>query len=276
MIRLLLIPLLSLPLLHCGCHRVVGTGRSQVNMLSESQEAALGRETFEAATANATIVRTGPDAEMVRRVGMRIVRAAGTLYPSNPADHYDWTFVLLKDDSVNAWAAPGGKVAVYSGLLPVTKDEDGLAVVLGHEVAHVLARHSGEQVSQALIMNGALTIGSSALGDMDPASRELVMQAMGAGSHYGVALPFSRLHEAEADEIGLFLTAEACYDPRAAIGVWKRMSALSPSRPPEFLSTHPDPDNRIEELSELMPGAMAIYQRCGASDSRSGRSGGRN
>lgn len=254
--------ILAACLLLLGCHRVVGTGRSQVNMLSESQEAALGRETFEAATADADIIRTGPDAEMVQRIGRRLVRAAGTLYPSNPADRYDWTFVLIDDDIVNAWAAPGGKVAVYTGLLDVTKDEDGLAVVLGHEVAHVLARHSGEQVSQALIMNGALTIGSSALGDMDPASRELVMRAMGAGSHLGVALPFSRLHEAEADEIGLFLTAEACYDPRAAIGVWERMSALSQSRPPEFLSTHPDPDNRIEELSELMPGAMAIYRRC--------------
>jgi len=261
--RLLLIPALALVLLPCGCHRVVGTGRSQVNMLSESQEAALGRESFEAATANATIIHAGPNADMVRRVGMRIVRAAGTLYPSNPADHYDWTFVLIKDDIVNAWAAPGGKVAVYSGLLSVTRDEAGLAVVIAHEVAHVLARHSGEQVSQALIMNGAFTIGASALGDMNPASRELVMQAMGAGGHYGVALPYSRLHEAEADEIGLFLAAEACYDPRAAIGVWKRMSALNPKRPPQFLSTHPDPDNRIEELSKLMPGAMAIYDRCG-------------
>lgn len=262
--RLLPMSLLLLLLLFSGCQRVVGTGRSQVNILSHAQENALGQEAFEAATADAVIVRTGRDADMVQRVGARIVRAANELYPSNPADRYDWTFVLIDDDIVNAWAAPGGWVAVYTGLLEVTQDEAGLAVVIGHEVAHVLARHSGERVSQALLVNGAMVAGSSALGDMEPATRELVMRAMGAGAQYGVALPFSRLHEAEADEIGLFLAAKACYDPNAAIGVWERMSSLSEGRPPEFLSTHPDPDNRIDELRRLMPGAMAIYEQCGS------------
>jgi predicted Zn-dependent protease len=258
------------PLCLAGCHRVVGTNRSQVNVLSRSQEADLGRDAYETATANEQIIRSGPDAEMVRRVGLRIVRAASELYPTNPADHYDWTFVLIDDDDViNAWAAPGGWVAVYTGLLKVTEDEAGLAVVMGHEVAHVLARHSGEQVSQALIMNGVMTVGVSAMGDTDPATREIAMQAMGIGGQYGVALPFSRLHEAEADEIGLFLTAEACYDPREAIAVWNRMSSINPNRPPEFLSTHPDIDNRIELLQDFMPQAMAIYRRC--SDAQSNR-----
>ena len=247
----------------CACQRVVGTGRSQLNILSHSQEQSLGQEAFETAIADATIVRAGSDADMVQRVGERILRSARRLYPSNPADRYDWTFVLIEDDRINAWAAPGGKVAIYTGLLDVTRDEDGLAVVMGHEVAHVLARHSAEQVSQALLMEGAITAGTSALGDMEPATRETVMRAMGVGAQYGVALPFSRLHEAEADEIGLFLPAGACYAPRAAIGVWERMASSGGSRPPEFLSTHPDPYSRLDALRQLMPGAMAIYEQCG-------------
>ncbi len=258
-----LLHLVLVGLLLSACQRVVGTGRSQLNILSHSQEQSLGQEAFEMATADATIVHDGVDADLVRQVGERILRSARRLYPSNPADRYDWTFVLIDDDRINAWAAPGGKVAIYTGLLDVTRDEDGLAVVMGHEVAHVLARHSAEQVSQALLMEGAITAGTSALGDMEPATRETVMRAMGVGARYGVALPFSRLHEAEADEIGLFLTAGACYDPRAAIGVWERMASSGASRPPEFLSTHPDPSSRLDALRQLMPGAMAIYEQCG-------------
>jgi predicted Zn-dependent protease len=254
--------LLASTFLLAGCHTVVGTGRTQVNVLSRHEEVSLGEQAFEEATANATIIDRGPEAEMVRRVGRRIVRAAGILYPESPADYYNWKFVLIDDDAtVNAWAAPGGKVAVYTGMLRVTRDEAGLAVVLGHEVAHVLARHGGEQVSQAMIVNGAVLIGSTAMGDADPATREIAMQALGAGGQYGVMLPFSRLHEAEADEIGLFLMADAGYDPRTAITVWERMESLGGSRPPEFLSTHPDVDNRIDELESLMPEAMQLYRQ---------------
>ena len=254
--------LLATTVLLNACQSVVGTGRSQLNILSHAQEMTLGQEAFDAATVNAVLVRDGEDAAMVRRVGARILEAAWKLYPGNPAEGYDWEFVLIREDRINAWAAPGGKIAIYTGLLDVTQDESGLAVVIGHEVAHVLARHSGEQLSQALLMRGAMSAGSSALGEMDPATRESVMRAMGVGSQYGLVLPFSRLHEAEADEIGLFLTAAACYDPEAAIGVWERMAASGVLRPPEFLSTHPDPYNRLDALRRLMPAAMVVYDRC--------------
>ena len=242
-----------------GCSHVAGTGRSQLNMVSPAQEAELGAEAFNEATAEVTLITSGPEAEMVRRVGRRIVNAAEVLYPESMVEDDQWKFVLIDDDSVqNAWAAPGGKVAIYTGILPVTKTEAGLAVVMAHEVAHVLAHHSAEQISHALLMNGVLSAGSAAMGDS--ANRAIVMQALGVGGQYGVALPFSRLHEAEADELGLFLMAEAGYDPRTAIAVWERMGESGSARPPEFMSTHPAPENRIEEFERLMPEAMDLYR----------------
>lgn len=242
-----------------GCSSVAGTGRSQLNMVSSSQEVALGVEAFNEATADVTIITTGDEADMVRRIGKRIVDAAFVLYPSVMVEQEHWQFVLIDDDSVeNAWAAPGGKVAIYTGLLPVTKTEAGLAVVVAHEVAHVLAHHSAEQISHALLMSGAMSAGSAALGDS--ANKSLIMQVLGVGGEYGVALPYSRLHESEADELGLFLMAEAGYDPRTAIDVWTRMADSESSRSPEFMSTHPSPGNRVEEFERLMPEAMELYR----------------
>jgi len=255
----LLLPMLLLLL--AGCSTVAGTGRSQMNIVSTEQERELGEEAFQEATAGATIIDTGKQAKMVRRIGSRIVEAAEILYPSSNAEEYDWTFVLIDDNEVaNAWAAPGGKVAVYTGILPITETEAGLAVVVAHEIAHVLAHHSAEQLSHALVMNGVTTAGGAVLGGSDSRTREMAMQVMGVGGQYGVALPFSRLHEEEADELGLFLMAEAGYDPREAIVVWERMAAAQEKRPPEFLSTHPNPENRIEEFRELMPEAMELYE----------------
>jgi len=255
----LLLPILVLLL--AGCSTVAGTGRSQMRVISSEQERELGEQAFQEATAEVTIIESGEEADMVRRLGERIVAAAEILYPSAEAESYDWKFVLIDDDEVaNAWAAPGGKVAVYTGILPITETEAGLAVVVAHEVAHVLAHHSAEQLSHALVMNGVLSAGGAVLGGSDARTREIAMQAMGVGGQYGVALPFSRLHESEADELGLFLMAEAGYDPREAIAVWERMAAAQEERPPEFLSTHPAPENRIDEFRELMPEAMELYE----------------
>ncbi|MEE3002012.1 MAG: M48 family metallopeptidase [Planctomycetota bacterium] len=255
----LLLPMLFLLL--AGCSSVIGTGRSQMNVVSTEQERELGEEAFKEATAQVKIIPNGKEARMVRQIGSRIVEAAEILYPSSNAEEYDWTFVLIDDDEVaNAWAAPGGKIAVYTGILPITKTEAGLAVVIAHEIAHVLAHHSAEQLSHALVMNGVATAGGAVLGGSDSRTREIAMQVMGVGGQYGVALPFSRLHESEADELGLFLMAEAGYNPRQAIGVWQRMADFQEERAPEFLSTHPDPENRIEEFRELMPEAMELYR----------------
>ena len=258
---------LAFVLLIAGCSSVAGTGRSQLNMISPEEERQLGIDAFNQATAEVELVRSGPALEMVERIGWRILGAAYVLYPEIEVDEEDWVFVLIDDDDVaNAWAAPGGKVAIYTGILPITQTEAGLAVVVAHEVAHVLARHSAEQVTHAMLMQGIMVAGTELIEDED--TRAMAMQALGIGGVIGVALPFSRVHESEADELGLFLMAEAGYDPRVAIDVWTRMEEAQEIRTPEFLSTHPSPASRIEEFRALMPEAMELYREAEAARDR--------
>ena len=258
---------LAFVLLIAGCSSVAGTGRSQLNMISPEEERQLGIDAFNQATAEVELVRSGPALEMVERIGWRILGAAYVLYPEIEVDEEDWVFVLIDDDDVaNAWAAPGGKVAIYTGILPITQTEAGLAVVVAHEVAHVLARHSAEQVTHAMLMQGIMVAGTELIEDED--TRAMAMQALGIGGVIGVALPFSRVHESEADELGLFLMAEAGYDPRVAIDVWTRMEEAQEVRTPEFLSTHPLPASRIEEFRALMPEAMELYREAEAARDR--------
>jgi predicted Zn-dependent protease len=176
-------------------------------------------------------------------------------------DRYGWEFNLIEDDeTVNAWCLPGGKVAVYTGILPYTRDENGLAVVLGHEVAHALAGHGNERMSQALLVNmGGIAL-SVALSQRPGETQQLFMAAYGLGASVGVLLPYSRLHENEADRIGLILMARAGYDPRVAVEFWQRMDEEGSARPPELLSTHPAPQSRIESLRAFVPEAMEHYR----------------
>ena len=242
-----------------GCTSVAGTGRSQLNMISPEEERQLGLDAFNEATAEVDLVESGSDLEMVERIGVRILDAARVLYPEAAVEDEDWVFVLIDDDDVaNAWAAPGGKIAIYTGILPITKTEAGLAVVMAHEIAHVMARHGAEQVTHAMIMQGIMVAGSELIDDEE--TKGMAMQALGIGGSVGVALPFSRVHESEADEIGLFLMAEAGYDPRVAIDVWIRMDEAQEADVPEFLSTHPAPSSRIDEFRRLMPEAMELYR----------------
>lgn len=193
---------------------------------------------------------------MLQRVGERIAYVAAPDMPNA-----QWEFVVFDDDEqINAFAMPGGKVAVYTGIFKVAQTEDDLAVVVGHEIAHVAAGHGNERVSQQLLAAGgalALQIGTS---DMDDSERQMLMAAYGAGATLGVILPYSRYHESEADEIGLIYAAKAGYDPRAAIGFWERMEAQKSGSPPEFLSTHPSGSTRVRKLTELMPRAYEIYK----------------
>jgi predicted Zn-dependent protease len=174
---------------------------------------------------------------------------------------YKWEFNLIQDDkTVNAWCMPGGKVGVYTGILPVTRDETGLAVVMGHEVAHAIAKHGNERMSQELLAQlGAVGL-SVALSTEPGLTSDIYMAAYGVGTNVGILLPYSRVHESEADRIGLSLMARAGYDPRAAVPFWKRMSEKGGSRPPEFLSTHPAPDTRIKQIESLIPEAMQYYR----------------
>lgn len=211
---------------------------------------------------------------MVKRVGLKIQQATEKYYRANgmadQLQEFDWEFNVVNDATVNAFCMPGGKVVVYTGILPIAKDEDGLAVIMGHEVAHALAHHGNERMSQTLGLQGALlaieaaiAVGQGAPADTAEAARDArtraaIMQAAGAGAQVGVLLPFSRKHELEADEIGLYLMAIAGYNVDVAGPFWERMSAGGGQRPPEFLSTHPDPDSRSQRLRELAPKAKAL------------------
>ena len=239
-----------------GCHQVSGTGRRQLNAYSIEQEIALGDEAYGEMLASTSKITSGSRYAMVQEVTARIAAAASRLHPEI-ADRFEWEVVLVDDDSiVNAWALPGGKMAVYTGILPYTRTADGLAAVMGHEAAHAIARHGGENLTrQGLI--GVVFAGAAAALDSDD---EYVVAA--AAQAYGLLgeTAFSRSQESEADEIGIFIAADAGYDPREAIGLWQRMGARG-GEPPQFLSTHPNSETRIQRLESLMPLAMEIRRR---------------
>ena len=240
-----------------ACATVPYTGRRQLALVSLDSERSEGEQLYRIMHRRAQVARDARATAMVREVGHRIAAAAG-----QPG--WDWEFTLFDDrKQVNAWALPGGKVGVYSGLLPVAQDEAGLAVILGHEVAHAIAHHSAERQSQSTLL-GVLGTGLAiAAGtQLGQSSTDLLMQAYGLGAQVGVLLPFSRSQESEADEIGLILMAKAGYDPRAALGLWQRMAEAERGQgaPPEFLSTHPSYGTRVERIERAIPRALVYYE----------------
>jgi predicted Zn-dependent protease len=239
-----------------GCGQVSGTGRSQLNAFSIGDEIRLGDRAYSEMLQGVRTIDHGPEHAMVVEVTNRIADAAKRLHPEI-ADRFDWQVVLVDDDSiVNAWALPGGKMAVYTGILPYTRTPDGLAAVMGHEAAHAIARHGGENLTRQGLVNLVL-IGASAAADDEDG-----VYVAAAATAYGLLgeTAFSRSQESEADELGIFIAAEAGYDPRAAIPLWERMGARG-GEPPEFLSTHPNSQTRIRRLQALMPAAMEIRRR---------------
>ncbi|HZI52521.1 MAG TPA: M48 family metallopeptidase [Chitinophagaceae bacterium] len=205
------------------------------------------------------------DAEMVRRVGQRVTRAVEKYYAekglSQELQGYRWEYNLVDDKAVNAWCMPGGKIVVYTGLLPVTQNEAALAVVMGHEITHAIFQHGNERMSQAI---GAEAVGMGlqvALANKPAQTQNLFLAAFGLGAQVGLMLPFSRKHELEADRYGMIWTAMAGYNPQEAINLWRRMEqAGNSNRPPEFLSTHPTEGRRIEQLQKYLPEAMKYYK----------------
>ena len=241
-----------------GCTTAPETGRSQLLLISPAQEAEMGLSSFDKIKRERRIVATGKDAAMVQRIGERIARVA-------PVPGAKWEFVLFDDKTPNAFALPGGKVGVNTGILPITKDEIGLATVISHEIAHVTARHGAERASQSMAVQLGGSVLAAAIGSESAMTRELAMQAYGVGTQVGVMLPYSRVHELEADQVGLLYMARAGFDPRGAIGFWQRFAEFNAKqgggRPPEFLSTHPVDERRIAELQAMMPRAVAEYER---------------
>ena len=238
-----------------SCATVPVTGRHQLLLLSEGQEVQMGLDAYRQVLKKAKLSTDPVATEQVRRVGQRIAEATGRT-------DYRWEFSLIEDKQVNAFCLPGGKVAVYTGLLPVTGDDSRLAAVLGHEVAHAIARHGGERLSQGLVLQVGLAATQVALARNDPATVRQVTALLGAGATVGLLLPWSRTQESEADHLGLIFMAKAGYDPHAAIDLWHRMAeaAKGRERPPEFLSTHPSEATRIAQIEAWIPEAMQYYR----------------
>src|SRR5258705_7283544 len=233
-----------------GCVTAPYTGRSQLMLVSEPQEVSLGAQAYNQ-TLRDSVVSDNPEAlRVVRKVGERIARAADK-------PDYKWEFRVFDDpEQVNAFCLPGGKVGVYTGIFPVARDEAGLAVIIGHEVAHALLRHAGERISRVqLVGTGLGLVGAAGM-------NAGLVQALGLGANVGLILPFSRSQESEADKVGLILMAKAGYDPRVAVPLWERMEqkAQAKKAPPDFLSTHPGAGTRVEELRAFMPQALEYYR----------------
>jgi metalloendopeptidase OMA1, mitochondrial len=253
-VRTITITFVLLLLVAAACSTVPYTHRSQLMLVSETTIDSLGAQAYQEVLSKEKIYHAPEAVQAVTTLGERIAKAAA--HPE-----YRWQFTVLDDPKqANAFALPGGKVAVYTGLFPVAQNTAGLAAVVGHEVGHVLAHHAAERMSQGLLLQIAASGLSVALGARDPATRDAVMQAFGLGAQYGVLLPFSRAQESEADRIGLILMAKAGYDPHAAIDLWRRFEARGTGAPPEFLSTHPSYGTREQDIASWLPEALGHYQ----------------
>lgn len=243
---------LVLSLTVAGCATAPVTGRRQLLLLSEGEETALGLKSYQEVLATERL-STDPAANaLVQQVGARIAAATGKSYP--------WEFkVVDKPDMVNAFCLPGGKVVVYSGIFRVSQDANGMATVIGHEVAHAIARHGGERVSSGMLTNLGIEAVTAAMGNRDPSTVKTVSGLLGAGAAVGIMLPFSRDQESEADHLGLIYMARAGFSPDAAVGFWQRMQASSQGAMPELLSDHPSDANRIRRIQGWLPEARAAF-----------------
>lgn len=231
-----------------GCQTAPVTGRNQLILFPESQDAQMGAVAYDQILSQSTLSDNRRQNALVRQVGDRIAAVSGR-------DDFDWEFTVIEDETPNAFALPGGKVGVNTGLFKVAKTEGQLAAVMAHEVGHAIARHGSERVSQQLMVQFGLV----ALGAATEMSGEY-MQLAAQAATLGVVLPFGRDQESEADHIGLMLMARAGYDPREAVDLWRNFANFGGDRPPEFLSTHPSPENRIARIESLLPQAMPVYE----------------
>lgn len=260
-----LIVILTFYLFFQSCTTVPLTGRKQLNLLPESEMISMSLTSYSDFMKTNPVSPDNVSFEIVRQVGTDISAAVTKYFADNNLssrlEGYKWEFNLVKNDSTpNAWCMPGGKVVVYSGILPYTKDKNGLAVVLSHEIAHAVARHGNERMSQELLTQFGAVALSEAIKQKPAETQSIFNGAYGLGSQFGLLLPFSREHELEADKLGLIFMAMAGYDPQTAIPFWERMSAKSGTKPPEFMSTHPSDATRIAKIKEALPEVMPYYK----------------
>lgn len=232
------------------------TGEKRRVALSAEQEEALGLQSFREVLSQAQVVRSGPEYEMVTSVAQRIIQGV-----DDASKKFRWSAELVANDQVNAFCLPGGKIVVFTGILPLTESPAGLAAVMGHEVAHATARHGAQRLFRDQLFQAGMLGIQGAVSELDYDQRRAVLAALGAGVQYGIILPYSREHELEADEIGLRYMARAGYDPREAIAFWSRMERVSEMRAPEWASTHPTHGSRIQALQQMMPEALAEFEK---------------
>jgi predicted Zn-dependent protease len=244
-----------------GCSTVPITGRKQLKIIPEQQMIAQSAVSYAEVISEGPLSKNKEQTEQIRRVGERIAAAVETYLAANNQldliEGFNWEFNLIEDDEPNAWCMPGGKVVFYTGILSYTKDEEGIAVVMGHEIAHAIAGHGTERVTHQIIQQGGGVLASYFSKDSD--FHEAIMMSYGLGSQYLAVLPYSREHESEADHMGLVFMAMAGYNPEVAVEFWQRMGAAGGQKPPEFLSTHPSDATRVRELREHMPEALLYY-----------------
>ncbi len=249
-----------------SCAVVPLTGRKQLSLVPESEMISMSLTNYTDFLKGNPVSTDAKNTAVVREVGGNIQAAVIKYFTDNNLlsrlDGYKWEFNLVKNDTTpNAWCMPGGKVVVYSGILPYTKDNNGLAVVLSHEIAHAVARHGNERMSEQLLAQYGSVALNELIKDKPDQTKSIFNNAYGLGAQYGVMLPFSREHELEADKLGLIFMAMAGYDPQTAIAFWERMSSMGGQKPPEFMSTHPSDATRINKIKASIPEAMTYYKK---------------
>ncbi len=260
------VPIILLALTVYYCSTVPITGRSQLSLISASEMNSMSFAQYGDFLKQSKISSNKTTVDMVKRVGVKIQHAVETYFAQNnlskELEGYAWEFNVVESEEVNAWCMPGGKVVVYTGILPITKDETGLAVVMGHEIAHAIAQHGAERMSQGLLQQLGGVALSIAIKDKPQETQNLFMTAYGIGTTVGVMLPFSRTQESEADRLGLIFMAMAGYNPNYAVDFWTRMAAQGGGgKPPEFLSTHPSDETRIADIKKELPEALSYYKK---------------
>jgi predicted Zn-dependent protease len=247
-----------------GCAVAPITGRKQLLVIPANEMLSLSSDSYSQVLKESKVSTNQKYNTMVQNVGVRLTAAVKEYMIKNGLESsiegYQWQYKVLQSKEVNAWCMPGGQIAFYEGIMPICQDDNGVAVVMGHEIAHAIAQHGNERMSQQLVLQMGGVALSEALSTKKETTQQLAMAAFGVGSAIGVILPYSRTHEYEADELGLYFMAMAGYDPRTAPEFWKRMLAQGSSGTPEFLSTHPDPQNRIKEMERKMSKALPYYQ----------------
>lgn len=254
-------------MLVCACSTNPFTGEKNLNFVSNAELFPVAFQQYDQFLQENKVVKGTAEAAMVTKVGQKIKAAAERYFQANgmsqSLEGYQWEYNLVQDPAVNAWCMPGGKIVVYTGILPVTQNESGLATVLGHEVAHALLNHGGQRMSASTIQQlGAVGVAAATSGKSESA-QQIYQQAYGITTQFGAMLPFSRKHENEADEAGLILMAIAGYNPDEALTFWQRMAASGGAAPPEFLSTHPSNTTRISNIQNEIPKAKAEAAKFG-------------